>query len=79
MAGRVSVTHEDLIELDKQIRLKETGLPGSLSKNSPRSGANRLQKLGSNSPLAANAKRSIHHPRDSMKGLLDDPKMAADS
>ena len=33
MAQRLSVTHDDLIELEKQIRLKETGLPGS--KRSP--------------------------------------------
>ena len=82
------MTHEDLQELTKKIRLKETGVPGSLRKVSPNTsptvGANRLIKVNarggveSNSPLAANAKRFVHRPQDHMKGggLLDEPAMA---
>ena len=53
MASRVSVTHDDLNELEKNIRRKETGLPGSQrsppSKNTtPRNGRYNQVKIKSN-------------------------------
>ena len=69
LVNRVALTHDDIASLEKEIRRKETGLPGS--KMSPVSSStikfrNVDVKNGGSSPLAANASRFVHQKRMSM-------------